>query len=248
MKNCLLPSRKLSFSSAFTLTEVLVVIAIIVALAALAFLGTSRMQSAADRALSVDNLRKLQLSNGVYASDNGGRFVATFTRDSNGKTGGLWDRNPEFLDIYLGQLDQKDSGKSQESRVTPKHLDPIAYKAKANGYKTLKASYGMVSKENYSSGDKNVNSAYRMSELTSAPQTAAFVTAVNWLVLYSGRKGWDGVEGKINAPRIAYRYNNKALVVYYDGHVGEITQADMEELDSRGGRNNIFWKGNGGTP
>lgn len=35
---------------------------------------------------------------------------------------------------------------------------------------------------------------------------------------------------------------------YYDGHVGEITQKDMETLDRRGGNNNSFWKGNNGTP
>jgi prepilin-type processing-associated H-X9-DG protein len=106
----------------------------------------------------------------------------------------------------------------------------------------------MVSKENYRSGNKDVNSAYRIGELTSAPQTAAFVTAVNWLVQYGGRDSWDGVEGKVNAPRIAYRHNNKALVVYYDGHVGEISKEDMKELDRRGGQNNCFWKGRGGTP
>lgn len=248
MNNRPIPPRNRTFRTAFTLVEILVVSAIIILLAALAFLGTSRMQSAADRTISVDNLRKLQIANGVYAADHGGAFVSTFTQNSEGKTGGLWDRNSEFLDIYLGEFDQSHSGKSQESRVKTKHLDPIAYKARANGHNTLKASYGMVSKENYRSGNKDVNSTYRITELTSAPQTAAFVTAVNWLVQYGGRDSWDGVEGKVNAPRIAYRYNNKALVVYYDGHVGQISKEDMAALDRRGGKNNCFWKGRGGTP
>ena len=242
------PPRNPSCSSAFTLVEVLVVVAIIIVLAALTFVGTSRMRAAADRSLSMNNLHQLQIANGAYAADHAGTFVSTFTQDSEGKTGGLWDRNPEFLDLYLGESERSSSGTSQESRVSPKHLDPIAYKAGASGYDTLKASYGMVSKENYKSGNKDVDSVYRIGELTSAPQTAAFVTAVNWLVQYGGRDSWDGVEGKVNAPRIAYRYDNKALVVYYDGHVGQISKADMAELDRRGGKNNCFWTGKGGTP
>jgi prepilin-type processing-associated H-X9-DG protein len=34
----------------------------------------------------------------------------------------------------------------------------------------------------------------------------------------------------------------RALVVYFDGHVGEMTKADMLEIDKRGGANSVFWK------
>ena len=101
----------------------------------------------------------------------------------------------------------------------------------------------MISKDNYTSGNKDVASVSHPGHLATPAQTAAFVTAVNWLVHYSGRKGWDGKEGKVNAPRIAYRWKGKALVVYYDGHVGEITEEELLELDQRGGRNNAFWNG-----
>jgi prepilin-type N-terminal cleavage/methylation domain-containing protein len=241
--------------SGFTLVEIMVSIVIVAALAAMIFLGATRMRAAADQAISVDNLRKLQLANSLYATDNNGRFVSTFTQSAEGKTGGLWDRNPQFLDVYVG-VNEPTVGKNVESRVSPKHLDPIAYKARASGYDTLKASYGMVSKDNYKSGNSNVDSTYRMTELTSPSQTAAFVTAVNWLVQYGGRFSWKGEEGKVNAPAIAYRYDKHkeddyqtALVVYYDGHVGEITKKDMKNIDSkRGGANNAFWKGTNGRP
>jgi len=213
----------------------------------LAFLGTTRVRAAAARATSTNNLRKLQVANGLYATDNNGRYVSTFTQNDQGKTGGLWDRNPDFLDLYIG-VNKPTRGNSQESRASPDNLDPIAYKARGKGYDTLKASYGMVSKENYSSGSENVDSSYQLTELSSPSQTAAFVTAVNWLVQYSGRKGWDGKEGKVNAPRIAYRYNGKAQVVYYDGHVESVTMDELLALDRRGGKNNSFWNGRNGTP
>ena len=233
--------------SGFTLVELMVTIVLVVVLASLIFLGTSRMRTAADKTIAVDNLRKLQLANSLYASDNTGRFVACFTKNSEGKTGGLWDRNSDFLDLYIG-VNQPTVGNSQESRVSSKHLDPIAYKAKASGFDTLKASYGMISKEDYTSSGPDTNSAYKVAQLTSPSQTAAFVTAVNWLVQYSGRSSWKGEEGKVNAPMMAYRHRNKALVAYYDGHVGEITKEDMANMDKRGGKKNSFWKGTNGRP
>lgn len=243
LKSRKIPSKKIT--PGFTLVELMVTIVIIVVLASFIFLGTTRMRAAANRTISIDNLRKLQLANGLYATDNNSRFVACYTKSSEGKTGGLWDRNADFLDLYVG-LNQPTKGNSQESRVSPKHLDPIAYKEKASGFDTLKANYGMISKEDYTSSGPDTNSSYRMSELTSPSQTAAFVTAVNWLVQYSGRSSWKGVEGKVNAPMIAYRHRNKALVAYYDGHVGEVTKDDMAKLDKRGGKSNSFWKGTSG--
>lgn len=231
--------------SGFTLVELMVSIVIVVALVAIVFVVSNRVKESAGKATSVSNLKQLQLANGLYATDNNGRFVACYTKNEEGKTGGLWDRNPDFLDVYIGP-NQPTRGNNQESRVEPKHLDAIAYKARGNGYDTLKASYGMISKEPYTSSGPGTDSSYRSTELTSPAQTAAFVTAVNWLVQYSGRTGWDGTEGKVNAPRIAYRHRGKALVVYYDGHVGEVSEEDLAKLDQRGGKNNAFWKGTNG--
>jgi prepilin-type N-terminal cleavage/methylation domain-containing protein/prepilin-type processing-associated H-X9-DG protein len=233
--------------SGFTLVELMVSIVIVVILASFVFLGTSRVQEATNRSVSTDNLRKLQLANGLYATDNNGRFAPCWFKKEDGSTGGVWDRNADFLDYYIGPSEPT-PGKDQQSRVDTKNLDPIAFKARGSGYDTLKASYGMISKEPYSSSGPGVESAYRLSELTNPSKTAAFVTSVNWLVQYGARFQWDGVEGKVNATRIAYRHRNKALVAYYDGHVGSITKDDMKAFDKRGGKNNSFWKGTNGRP
>jgi prepilin-type processing-associated H-X9-DG protein len=174
--------------------------------------------------------------------DNNGRFVATYTKNEKGKTGGLWDRNSLFLDEYAG-TDTLGSGKSQESRVSPSLLDPNAYRAKQSGYDTLKGSYGMVAKLDYTSSGNNADSSYAMAELAEPHRTASFVTALNWLVQYGGRFYWKGEEGKVNAPAPAYRHNNKMLVAYYDGHVGELSIADVKDIDKKGGKNHPFWNG-----
>lgn len=49
-------------------------------------------------------------------------------------------------------------------------------------------------------------------------------------------------EGKTNSQELAYRHGDKLLVVYFDGHVGEMTKADMLEIDNRGGAGSVFWK------
>lgn len=92
----------------------MVAILLVLVLAGLAFLGTSRLSSSADKAVSVSNVRKLQLANGLHATDNNGRFASTFTKGSEGKAS-VWDRNPTFHDAYVG-ASKAIEGNSQESR------------------------------------------------------------------------------------------------------------------------------------
>jgi prepilin-type processing-associated H-X9-DG protein len=66
-------------------------------------------------------------------------------------------------------------------------------------------------------------------------------------VLYASRLKWfskspEMREGKTNTQDLAYRHGDKLLVVYFDGHAGEMTKADILEIDKKGGANNVFWK------
>lgn len=72
------------------------------------------------------------------------------------------------------------------------------------------------------------------------------MTATDWIVKYERRFLWVGkaaVEGLTGNQIMAYRHNGKAIVAYYDGHVGEVSMADMKRLDAKGGKQNAFWKG-----
>ena len=62
------------------------------------------------------------------------------------------------------------------------------------------------------------------------------LVGLRFIAKYSGRFQWQGsaaVEGYENG-KIAYRYGGKALVAYFDGHVGEVTPEDMKQFRQAG--------------
>jgi len=71
-------ARKRSGSQAFTLAEMLVVIAIIGILAALLLPVLANAKSKGQRTACLNNLRQLSLATKMYADDNGGHLAASF--------------------------------------------------------------------------------------------------------------------------------------------------------------------------
>jgi prepilin-type processing-associated H-X9-DG protein len=75
----------------------------------------------------------------------------------------------------------------------------------------------------------------------------AFSTAIDFRVTYNSRFNWklenqlDSRQAPGSVGAMAYRHKDTALVVYFDGHVGEITQGEMKAIDGRGGKSNPFW-------
>jgi len=86
----------------FSLTEMLVVLAIMVVLAAILLPALSRQQSAAASAKCVGNLRSISAGLMSYAADNDGKLIPSAARGSTGLNGaGLnWYR---VLEPYMGQ-------------------------------------------------------------------------------------------------------------------------------------------------
>ena len=73
----------------------------------------------------------------------------------------------------------------------------------------------------------------------------AFATATDFRVTYNSRFKWNfdnPNDTKTAAGDLAYRHGDKALVVYFDGHVGEMSKGDFQRIDKSGGKNNPFWK------
>lgn len=206
----------------------------------LSLAGYSKFRSAADKATAIGNIRQLQIANANYATDNNGRFVSSFARDGDGKFTGMWNTNIDFLDLFRGE-----SYESEKHRdyVPVSLLDPKAVRGDGKFNTSLKGSFGAPEVYGVDYGGKNADSSYRLTQLTNPERTAAFVTAIDWHVVYGSRLRWDGTEQPDGRGIIAYRHNGKALVVYYDGRVGELTKADMKEFDKKGGEDNPFWNG-----
>lgn len=226
----------------FTLVELLVVIVIIATLFALSLTGYVKFRSAADKATSSTNLRQLQIASANYATDHNGRFVSSFAKDEDGKLTGRWDTNIDFLNNLRGESTKSNSG--YESRDVPLSLlDPKAVRGDGRFPKELKGSYGAPEVYGVGYGSPGSDSSYRISQLTNPERTAAFVTAIDWHVVYAGRLSYDGTENPPGRGITAYRHGGKALVAYYDGHVSEMSKGEMKEIDDKGGKEHPFWNG-----
>ncbi len=86
--------------------------------------------------------------------------------------------------------------------------------------------------------------SYKLSQNANPARTAFIISATDYQASFTGRDLWKTtpVEGKIPNSKIAYRHDQKAIVIYYDGSTGLVSMADMLAIDARGGANTPFWK------
>jgi prepilin-type N-terminal cleavage/methylation domain-containing protein/prepilin-type processing-associated H-X9-DG protein len=234
----------------FTLTELLVVIAIIVVVAALSVAGIHKLRGAADKTNSMRNLAQLQIANTAYSTEHQGNYVPLYTNDKGGGRSGRWPQSPEFLSYLTGQsqdtLDQQTKDPSAAlliATVPLSMLDPKVVRGRKLGYDSLAASYGMSETGLMGNNGAFAAPSHNLNMISNPSRSMAFATATDYRVGYGSRFKWDGVDAKTTNGAIAYRHSRKALVVYFDGHVGEITESDMRQIDSsKGGQNSAFWK------
>lgn len=243
MKQSNIKTRGVRIHRGFTLTELLVVILIIASLAALAFLGTRKVQDMASKANSIRNLSQLQIANLAYATDHNGRCVPIRVNDDKG--------NPTrwFQDLkFLANLTGKSTEELQQNRTTPiplDLLDPKVVRARKPLYDRVYTSYGMNDTGLPLGGDPDLSSAHNLSQMPDPSRSMAFATATDFRITYNSRYKWDfknPQDVKTSNGEIAYRHGKKVIAVYFDGHCGEISEADLEKIDKSGGKNHLFWK------
>jgi prepilin-type N-terminal cleavage/methylation domain-containing protein/prepilin-type processing-associated H-X9-DG protein len=226
----------------FTLTELLVVILIIAVLATLGFLGTRRVRDMADKATAIRSLSQLQIANAGYATDHAGKYVPFVVNDENGNREGYWYQVPEFLNYFRGEV--YDASGNPSKSVPLSMLDPKVVRAKVDSfYKSMAGSFGLnVTGLPANNGVPLASPAHNMANVTKPELSMAFASATDVRVAYTSRFNWRDVEGKTSDGGIAYRHGKKAIVVYFDGHVGEVSKNDMKEIDSsKGGSKSSFW-------
>jgi prepilin-type N-terminal cleavage/methylation domain-containing protein len=234
--------------AAFTLTELLVTIVIIVVLAAMSFLGFSKMRAAGDRIGATRSLAQIQLANAAYATEHNGAYMPIEIFDDKGSSFVPWYESTKFLSYLKGDESVYYPNGEVNTTLPLNMLDPVAVRAKKNLFDDMSASFGYMTNEvpNRGWGVPNSQGSFRMSQLTSPARSAVFMTATDWNVNYWSRFAWKGagaVEGRTGNQKIAYRHSGKALVGYYDGHIGEVSMGDIRKIDTKGGSKNIFWKG-----
>ncbi len=232
----------------FTLVEILVVITIIIVLAGLVVVLLGKMRNSGNKVVSTRNISQMQIASTSFAMDHNGSYVPNYEWDDNGKQIN-WFVNPEYIKHLKGDGAMYLSNGDFDTSLTLNLLDPTAVNAKKKNYDDISGSYGYSNNALPTTGTLGKpggKKGFRISQVKNPSQTAAFITGTDWNIKYDGRFRWDGeqaVEGKTNDAKMAYRYGNKALVVYYDGHVGEMSKGDIREIDGKGGAKNIFWDG-----
>lgn len=230
-------------STGFTLVELLVVITIVIVLAALSFVGVSRMRAAGDTATAVRNIRQLQVANVSYATEHNGRYASYFILDEDGKKN-YWYRDPGFLAELTGDSSQLTAADPNRD-VSSSLLDPTAYRAKKKSYDLLSGSYGMIHDFMIKRSDQDTERYTTINEITNPSRTAAFLTTTDLSARYESRNLWwsEPVEGKTTNGKTAFRHANKAIAVYFDGSTGLISREDINRFDANGGKKNVFWNG-----
>lgn len=233
-------------SSGFTLTELLVVILIIVTIAALSLMGIRRMRDLADKTGAIRSLSQLQLANVSYSADNGGKYVPYLITDEDGKRIGWWYQVPEFLNYFRGEVTAADG---QPSKSVPlSMLDPKVVRAKLPFYSSMAGSFGLNQTGLPASTGPSVRPSHTVSTVTKPEQSMAFASATDVRVNHGSRFNWfsrepDKREGKTSDGGLAFRHGDKAIAVYFDGHVGELTKSELGEIDkTKGGATGAFWK------
>lgn len=234
-------------SSGFTLTELLVVIVIIAIISALSLLGIRRMRDMADKSSAIRSLSQLQLANMSYATDNAGKYVPKQFNGEKGERLGWWFQVPEFLNYLRGEVTGPDGLPSKT--VSLSFLDPKVVRARRPFYDSIAGSFGINETGVASSGGvANARHAHTVATVTEPSQSMAFASATDLGVQYRSRLTWfsrmlDNREGKTTTGDLAYRHGDKIIVVYFDGHVGELSKFDILEIDkNKAGARSAFWK------
>jgi prepilin-type N-terminal cleavage/methylation domain-containing protein len=228
----------------FTLVELLVVILIIATLAALSMVMFNRARTAGDLTTTVAIIRQLQLANYAYANEHNGQFVPLQSKDENNAVSVTWHQNTAFLAYLTGDPSALEANQLVNNVVPRSILDPIVVRSKQRLWNMLYASFG-YNQENMPIFGPSQDKSFKISQLTCPNRSAAFVTGTDHYLKYSGRFLWKpgvSTEGKSTDGRMAFRHEKKAIVVYYDGSSGVITQADLKNYDANGGKANPFWK------
>ena len=234
--------------AAFSLVELVVVLAVIGLLAAVLGTALPAAKAAADAAACRGNLRQLAAANLAYAAEHG-RYVAA-AADIEGRntlrwhgvrTGKAFDGAKGPLAPYLGG-----QGSSAWVRRCP------GFRPEAAGFEAACGGYGYnalgVGSEACLPDGGGTTVGMRPAALAAPAQTVMFADAAflqgsgtkSRLIEYSFAEPPRFNNGSIPWPSIHFRHRGKANVAWCDGHVSAET---LEWSDSRSAGRSLGWFG-----
>lgn len=217
---------------AFTLVELLVVIVMVAVLVAIGASAIVRFRKSADKTVVISNLRQIHIANVSYASDHSSRFVSP-VETVNGLPVEWWE-NPEFVSQLKSAQATYGSGGTVNAELPLSLMDPVVAKGRKTGFDKLAGSYAYNTEGMPEVG--GVKQGYKLPLVGDPGRTFAFITAD-----FSAGGAVDH-STHTTPGKIAYRHEEKAIAVYYDGRATSVSEAEVS--NSQGGATGAFWDAN----
>jgi len=211
-----------SRAAGFTLTELLVAVAIIGILATLIFSAVRSSNEKAQQIQCAGNLRTISQAFVLFAADNHGEYPRAATPDDNGNPnwtyeGGFWFN---ALGPYLG------GHGFQQALVTPgPHPQDIPFACPA------------VPPDQHGWGGAGIDVAINGYMLPSSAHTTPRVRVANVqnpasTFLVADSTAWQVTipagSGSPPIPAFDFRHGGAANVLFFDGHVGRVTNGELK--------------------
>jgi prepilin-type N-terminal cleavage/methylation domain-containing protein len=218
-------ARKTGLRDAFTMVELLVVVAILGILSALVLPTVGKSIATAQMAKSMNNLRQLVIANQSYATDNG-RYCPADNRNNTmrwcaKKVGGKWDRTQGYLSDYLG--------KSRAVGICPlfEATSKSGFEEGTGGYGYNSSYVGGLPSGSYTKDETKSRDSARLGSIHRATTvmfaTCGYANGANIQEYpFCEPPFWDFGDGPTEwrpSPSVHFRFNNQALVGWSDGRV-----------------------------
>lgn len=219
--------KKSTLSRGFTLIELLVVISIISILISILLPAMSKARMAARQSQCMSILRGFGTYNTIYAANNKDWYVPVSMRKAfpTDMSRIAWHQNDEFKLVANVQYSLLNSPKWPLNMNCP--MGELAkLNANATGWTELNQSYGYNT-------DMPLNSAFwsskvpaitiRVPDMIDAQYKIMFLDTLGcWNPGFAKSTGYTGESGPND--RVAYRHNDTASIVFFDGHTGNFSR------------------------
>ncbi|MGE9293317.1 MAG: prepilin-type N-terminal cleavage/methylation domain-containing protein [Puniceicoccales bacterium] len=215
---------------AFSLVELLAVIAVVAILSALLMTGVGHVRENMASTHCLSNLRRLQMANITYANSNPQRmYVPTFSNGSEVASSGrvLWHSNDAFLPFL--EVEKFTDRSNWPPTFWPDEFICPTATVEGGRIDRCYASNWSDMPFGRSYNALGAVAAVRVTDVIRPGEVIAFVDAPNWLVNYPFNE-YVGEVTTNNA--IGYRHKGKANVVFYDGHVDSYPPEILENTPS----------------
>ena len=210
---------------AFTLIELLVVIAIIAVLAAIAFPGYKSMLENSRAATCTSNLREIYTGIQGYVAENNGQYPPS--RGVPNIPANYWFG---AIGPYLSEGRRFDQSKVATG-PWPQNIPFACPACTKHGWGGAGIDVGINGYQvGATQNTNNITTALRIAKASALSTTLLVADAAgpggggDWQIGYR-----IGPNGSFDPSRIAMRHKGRANVLYFDGHVGQVTAKQIED-------------------